>query len=557
MPAVPLVLELELNTPLLTTPPQDPLSAIRARNRAQLTDVIEGLRRAAKDPKVGGLITQCDGGTQPPTVVQEVRDAVAAFRDSGKPTVAWAQSFGELGPGTTGYYLATAFDEIWLQPSGDVGLTGFNARAVFLREALDRAGLEPELSQRHEYKNAADMFVRSEFSEAHREALTRIVESTGEQVFDAVAAARDVPAERLRSIVDDGPLSADDARSAGLIDHVGYRDEAYNAMARRVGGRMRLRYVARYNQATTKAQAFRLPVQRSHGQVAVIYGKGAITVGRSSATPLGEGSIGADTVSANLRAAASDKNVKAIVFRVDSPGGSYVASDTIRREVHRARRAKPVIASMGSVAGSGGYFVTMGADVVVAAPATITGSIGVVGGKLVPKRLLDRLGIRVGSVNAGEQAGMFASDEPFTEAQWEILNRWMDRVYADFVAKVAEDRGLSIEQVHDVARGRIWTGADAHGHGLVDELGGLGTAIRLARTRGGLPHRDDLSDVRAFPKVPFLDRLRPAESSQSPAAASTAFRPWGAVSQLATALGLPPAGPLSMPFVPTPWSVHC
>ncbi|NED96937.1 signal peptide peptidase SppA [Phytoactinopolyspora alkaliphila] len=551
MPAVPLVLELELNTPLITSPPQDPLSAVRARNRTHLSDLIEGLRRAAKDPKVAGLIAQCDGGTQPPAVVQEIRDAVAGFRRSGKPAVAWARSFGELGPGTTGYYLATAFDEIWLQPSGDVGLTGYSARAVFLREALDRAGLQPDLSQRHEYKNAADMFVRSQFSDAHREALTRIVESTGEQVFDAVAAARGLSTDRLRNIVDGGPLSATDARDAGLVDHVGYRDEVYTAMARRLGGRMRLRYVGRYNHAAGKAQILRLPVHRSRGNVAVIYGKGPIAVGRSSASPFSEGSIGADTLSANLRAAAADKNVKAIVFRVDSPGGSYVASDTIRREILLARRTKPVIASMGSVAGSGGYFVTMCADVVVASPATITGSIGVVGGKVVPKRLLERLGIRVGSVSTGAQAGMFAADEPFTQEQWEILNGWMDRVYDDFTAKVAEDRGLSREAVDDVARGRIWTGADARDRGLVDELGGLSTAIRIARDRGRLPDRDDLSDVQGYPKVPFLERLRPAESSQSPAAASSSLNPWGTLAHLATALGLPAAGPLSMPFVPS------
>ncbi|NDL59310.1 signal peptide peptidase SppA [Phytoactinopolyspora mesophila] len=548
MAVVPLVLELDLLTPMATTPPQDPLSALRARNRTHLTDVIEGLRRGARDQHVGGLIAQCDGAAYSPATAQELREAVREFRRSGKPAVAWAQSFGELAPGTVGYFLATAFDEIWLQPSGDIGLTGLNARAVFLREALDRLGLHPELGQRYEYKNAADTFTQAEFTEAHRESLGRIVESTGDQLLEAVCKSRGIAIERVRELINSGIIGAAAAKSAGLIDHVGYRDEAYTSMARRVGGRMRLRYVGRYNQSAVKSRAMLAPVTRKRGCVALIYGHGPVTVGRSSASPMSGGSMGSETISASLRAAARDESVKSIVFRVDSPGGSYVASDTIRREVLQARRAKPVIASMGAVAGSGGYFVSMGADVVVAAPATITGSIGVLAGKMVIKKLLTRLGVRMDSVSVGEQAGMFSPSEPFTDAQWEIIDRWLDGVYDDFVAKVAHDRGMARDDVHSVAKGRIWTGADAHRHGLVDQLGGLVTAVGLARIRGGLPARNDLSDVRTFPKVSLLDRMRPAESSQSPAATSVVMRAWGPMTHLAAALGLPAAGPLTMPF---------
>jgi protease IV len=552
MAVVPLVLELDLLTPVATAPPQDPLSAFRARHRTQLTDVIEGLRRGARDQHVGGLIAQCDGAAHSAAVTQELRDAVLEFRRSGKPTVAWAQSFGELAPGTIGYFLATAFDEVWLQPSGGIGLTGLNARAVFLREALDRLGLHPDLGQRHEYKNAMNTFTQTEFTDAHRESLGRIVESTGEHMLNGVSEARKISVERFRELIDQGIIGAADAKAAGLIDHVGYRDEAYTAMARHVGGRMRLRYVGRYNQAATKNRALLATVIRKRGTVALIYGHGPVTVGRSSTSPLNGTSMGSETISASLRAAARDDSVSSIVFRVDSPGGSYVASDTIRREVLMARRAKPVIASMGSVAGSGGYFVSMGADVVVAAPATITGSIGVLAGKMVVKKLVERLGIRMDSVSVGEQAGMFSPAEPFSETQWEIVDRWLDDVYADFVAKAAHDRDMTRDQMHDVARGRIWTGTDARQHGLVDELGGLATAVRLARIRGGIPARDDLSDVRVFPRVSILDRVRPAESSQSPAATAVAMRPWGPLSQFATALGLPAAGPLTMPFAPRP-----
>ncbi|AYY12758.1 signal peptide peptidase SppA [Actinobacteria bacterium YIM 96077] len=548
MTPAPLVLELDLHTPLITAPPQDPLNAIRARQRTQLTDVLEGLRRAANDPKVAGLIARCDSGAQPTSVVQEIRAAVREFAQSGKPTVAWAQTFGEMAPGTIGYYTATAFDEIWLQPSGDVVLPGLNAPALFLRGALDRLGLQPELAQRYEYKNAADMFTQPGFTDAHREALGRIVESTADQIISEVATARGIDRARLRELVDSSMIPADDARSAGLVDRIGYRDDAYTELAKRLGGRMRLRYVGRYNHAQNKNQAVASYLQRKPARVAVIHGRGPVTTGRSSTNPLGSATLGADTIGSALRAAVKDESVRAIVFRVDSPGGSYVGSDTIRNDVRIARRSKPVIASLGSVAGSGGYFVTMCSDAVVASPATITGSIGVLAGKFASQNLLDRLGVAIERVSVGAQADMFEAEQSYSEEQWEILNRWLDRVYEDFTAKVAVDRGLSREHVEGVARGRIWTGADAYERGLVDELGGLATAIQIARDRAGLPRRDDLADVQMFPRVPFVERLKPPENSQSPANAGVSIRPWGSLTHLATALGLPAAGPLTMPF---------
>lgn len=548
MTAAPLVLELDLHRPLVTTPATDPLTALRDRNRTQLADVVEGLRRAATDPKVAAVIARCDSGSHPVPVAQEVRSAIRAFRTSGKPAIAWAESFGELTPGTVGYYIATAFDEIWLQPSGDVSLTGLTASAIFLREALDRFGIRPELGQRHEYKNAPDMFTRTGFSPAHREALGRIVESTAGQMVDGIADSRHLEPARVRDLVDNGPTSAERARESGLIDHIGYRDEVYAALAARVGNRMRLRYVGRYNQSQGKADAIRAAFPRRRGTIALVHGHGPVVSGRSSASPFGAATMGSETVTAALRSASRDESVRAVIFAVDSPGGSYIASDTIRRQVLLTRRHKPVIVSMGMLAGSGGYFVSMPADVIVATPATITGSIGVVAGKLVQRDLLTRFGVHIDRVDAGEQAGMFAAEQPYTDRQWEILDDWLDRVYADFIDKVAKDRGLSTEHVHDVARGRIWTGADALEHGLVDELGGLDTAVRLARIRGGLPHRDDHADVHIYPKVPFVERLKPSENSQSPATATTSLRPWGSWTQLAMALGLPAAGPLTMPL---------
>jgi protease-4 len=259
--------------------------------------------------------------------------------------------------------------------------------------------------------------------------------------------------------------------------------------------------------------------------------------------------MGSATISAAIRAASRDERVKAIVFRVDSPGGSYVASDTVWREVVLARQSgTPVVVSMGDVAGSGGYFVSMAADAIVAQPGTLTGSIGVFGGKPVIRGLLDRFGIGRAAVTDGAHADMFSTGRPFTEQEWALVNGWLDRVYEDFVTKVGQGRGMTRDQVHEVARGRVWTGADAAERGLVDELGGLHRAIELAADRAGLPAGRE-PEIRMVPRFAPLDRLIPPQSSEDPAAAGTraGVAAWGPLAGLAGRLGLPEAGPLVMP----------
>jgi protease-4 len=535
----PLVLELDLTEPPLVAPPSDPISMIRSRHRARLTDIVVGLRRAAVDDGIGGLIVQLGGRGPALALTQEVRAAIAAFRRSGKPAFAWAETFGEFGPGNTAYALAAGCDEVWLQESGDVGLTGVGAQPTFLREALDRLGVTVQLGQRHEYKNAANTFTQDTMTDGHREAVTRIVQSVSEQLVDQIATDRGLPEPRVRELLDAGPLMPTDALEAGLIDHIGYRDEVYAAVRRRVGGAMRLAFLHRYRPSPPDVALGWLSTRRQ--VIALIHGTGAIGLGRSAPGPIGTG-MGSTTVSAALRQAARDDDVAAVVLRIDSPGGSYAASDTIRRAVKLT--GKPVIVSMGTVAGSGGYFVSMPADVIVASPATLTGSIGVFGGKAVIDRLLDRAGIASAAVAEGAHALMFSARRPYSAGELDLLHRWLDRVYDDFVGKVAADRSMTVEQVHEVARGRVWTGADAAERGLVDELGGLDTAVHIARERAGLPARHDLADVRRYPRIRPADRLYPARSSESPAAALG----WGPMADIAGRIGLPSAGPLLMPF---------
>jgi protease-4 len=532
---------------LTEAPPEvgaaDPLALVRGRRRASLRSVVDALHDAAADPHVVGLVAKVGAG-MPLARAQELRAAVVEFARA-KPAVAYAETFGEGDPGTVAYYLATAFGEIWLQPSGDLGLTGIAAETTFLRGVLDKLGLEPQLAQRHEYKNAVDRIARYDYTDAFREASTRLVASAYEQVVAGIAAARGLSEPRVRELVDAAPLSAADARGAGLVDHVGYRDEVYAALDR---GDADLLYLSRYGRTRAPRRvAGRLRTRRT---VAVITVAGAIQQGRSRRSLLSpEAGAGSDTVAAALRSAGRADGVKAVVLRVDSPGGSYVASDVIWREVGQLRaQGLPVVASMGDVAGSGGYFVAMGAETIVAQPGTLTGSIGVFSGKVVTTGLLERLGVGTGAIVEGRNARMFSPRVGFDEDQWRRLEEWLDRVYADFVTKVAQARGMTYEQVHELARGRVWTGADAHERGLVDELGGLRRAAELARERAGLPAD---APLRRWPRVSPLDRVSPPRSSEDRGAARAVdwWSGWGPLAGTAARLGLAPDGPLTMPAI--------
>ncbi len=549
----PVILELDLSDGLIEERPADPLSAaVLARRRLLLADVLDGLRRARDDGRVRALVAKVGGRSIGLAMVQELRAAIREFREAGKLTVAWAETFGEFSAGNVPYYLATAFDTIYLQPSGDLGLTGIAVERRFYRGTLDRLGVEFQVGKRHEFKNAADQFTERGFTEPAREATGRLAASVIGQLTDAIADRRKIEPARARALVDQGPFLASQALEAGLVDALGYRDEVYADVRKQAGPDAILQYVSRYQRSRVLAErARKLPAPRQES-VALIYATGPIRRGRSGGRgPLPGGGMGSDTIAAALRAAVSDDRARAIVLRVNSPGGSYVASDTIWREVVRARGAgKPVVVSMGDVAASGGYFISMAADAIMAQPGTVTGSIGVLSGKPVLAELLGRAGVTTDSVVEGAHSAMFTTSRPFSEDEWSLVNTWLDHIYADFTGKVATGRGLTAERVHELARGRVWTGADALANGLVDELGGLDAATDLARSRVGLPPG---APVRVYPRVRPLDRLRsPASSDSRPAAhaglaAGLLAESWGPVWQLAARAGFDPHGPLLLP----------
>ena len=535
------ILELDLQSAPPETAGFDPVRLITGAGQPmRLRDAVAALHRAAEDDRVAGLIARVQLPAAPPAAVQELREAIAAFTEA-KPSLAWAETY----PGTLSYYLASAFGEVWMAPSGTVGLIGFATNAVFLRDALDKAGIQAQFVARGEYKSAANLFTQDSYTDAHREADSRLVESLHSQVWQGLADSRGLQMAALDALADRAPLLRDDALAAGLLDRVGFRDEAYRRIAELTGieamadadadpdGRdapPRL-YLSRYAQA--RKQGPSLP-GRKKPLVAVVTVAGPIVSGRGGPQmlPLSRSSAGADTIAAALREAAADDDVTAVVLRVDSPGGSVTGSETIWREVGRTRAAgKPVVASMGSVAASGGYYIAMAAETIVANPGTVTGSIGVVTGKLVARDLKDRLGVGSDSVRTNTNADAWSPNAPFTAEQQALVEAEADLFYDDFVGRVAEARGMSVEDVEAVARGRVWTGADALERGLVDELGGLRTAVRRAAVLAGL---DPDAEVRlvGYPGSSLRDFLRPRQSSQ-PAAASL---PEAALGVLAGAL---------------------
>ncbi len=496
------ILEVDLEKRLVEYAPEDPVARIVSGRTPTMLDLIETLQRASSDHRVVGLIARVGEAGLPLADVQEIRDAVIAFRHTGKPTIAYAETFGEGGKANGSYYLATAFDKIYLQPSGELGLAGLMAETPFLRGTLDKLGFIPRMDHRAEFKNAMNELTETKYTPAHKEATERIVDSSFGQLVAGIAEARQMSTNDVRALIDRGPFLADEALDAKLVDKLAYRDAAYDDIKKKAGPHAKFLYVSKYldragspyDEGTT---------------VALIYGVGDILRGKSGYNPIFQHvTMGADTVAAAFRAAADDKSVKAILFRIDSGGGSYVASDTIWREVARAKKAgKPIIVSMGAMAGSGGYFIALPADKIVAQPATLTASIGVFAGKFLTTNFWDKLGISWDEVHTSSNAMVFTGLQDYTPEQWKRFEGWLDRIYDDFTTKVAEGRKLPKEKVLEIAKGRVWTGEDARALGLVDELGGFPVALRLVREAAKLPANAKIK-LKLFPRPQSpLERL--------------------------------------------------
>ncbi|HYD29460.1 MAG TPA: signal peptide peptidase SppA [Azospirillaceae bacterium] len=488
-----IVLEFDLDQPLVEYAARNPALAAWFGREVSLRHIADALDRAQADPRVKGLIARFGSEGVGMAKAQELREAVERFRASGRFALAFAETFGEFGDGSRPYYVATRFDEIWLQPVGMVGLTGLASEVPFARKALEFLHLVPEIRHREEYKTAMNSLTETGFTPAHREMVESLLGDVSEQLVAGVAEGRRLDPAAVHALIDRSPLLDREALDGRLVDRIGYWDEMRDQALSRAGAEADTLDLIDYLDRVG-------PPHRNGPTIALIHGTGVIQRGENHASPLFGGIMGSASMEEAFDEAVKDKDVRAIVFRIDSPGGSAVASETIRRAVVRAKAAgKPVIVSMADTAGSGGYWIAMNADRIIAHPATLTGSIGVVAGKMVSTGLWDSLGISWEAVERGKNAGIWSSRQNYTESEFQRLDAILDDIYGAFTRNVAEARKLSLDGVKEIAKGRVWTGNQALALGLVDELGGFETALARARAAAGLAADAEIT-LTVYPK---------------------------------------------------------
>ncbi len=497
-----MVLSLDLNAGVAEQSEDNALQLFQGDGRLEMRQLADTLEKASSDDRVEGVVVRLGTARVGVAQAQDIRNVVKRFRKSGKFALAYADSFGQLSNSTIEYYLASAFDEVWMQPSGELATTGLMLEMPFAGDALNSIGVKAKIRQRREFKSAPDTFTRNSLSKPARKNLQQLVDSLFDQIVAGIAESRNLPKQKVRDLIDGSPLLSDQAHAAKLVDRLDYWPQFVEAAKVHSGKKASLVALRRYSAEGD------LP-NRSGPKVALIYGVGAIVSGKKKNNPLENGSfVAAGQMSRAIDAAAEDDEVKAILLRIESPGGSYLASDTIWNAVRRANaKGKPIVASMGAVAASGGYYIAMAADKVVAQPGTITGSIGVYGGKFVTEGLWSKLGINWQGVHAGRNATMWSGVQDYPPSAEARLDAIMDAVYTDFTTKAAQARSLSAERIDAAARGRVFSGVDALAAGLVDELGGFDTALAAVKKAIGLKPDQSVTLVRMPRRRPLFERL--------------------------------------------------
>ncbi len=486
-----MVLTLDLREGIDEIASHDPLTTLAVGWQPSLTEVVMALDHAGTDDRVAGLLVRLDGQGPGFAQIQELRDAVTRFRAHGKPAIAHADSFGEFGPGNGGYYLASAFERIDLQPVGVLGLTGLMLETPLARGLLDKIGVLPSGDRRGAYKTFYDTFAESEMTPAHRESLESLASSLDDQFRQGLAEGRGLERANVAELIDGGPYTAPEAQKLGLVDRLAYWHDTTREMRDLAGPDGTLIDLVDY--ASILAPADAAPV------IALVYGVGQIQRGDSEQGPVGGWVMGGDSVASALSDAIEDPEVKAILFRISSGGGSAVASDTIGHQVRRAvEQGKPVIVSMGDLAASGGYWIAMDASKIVADPGTLTGSIGVVAGKPVLTELWQDVGVNWARAQRGANADMWTTTLNYSARGKARLEAFLDWAYDTFAEGVARGRDMPKDKVLEVAQGRVWTGAQAQERGLVDALGGFTDALAVTRQEIGLAADAPVS-LRRFP----------------------------------------------------------
>jgi protease-4 len=461
-----MVLALDLREPIDDS--RAAATSIFTPRRATVMDVVLGLDTASRDRRVKGVVMRLGNGALSTAEAQEIGAAIKRFKAKNKFVIADASGFFSAGLGD--YLAASAASEIWVQPKSPFSAAGAGGGELFLRGTLEKLKAEPQIAKRAEYKSAADMFMEKQMSPADREQLTALFNSVYTGAVDEMAANRHITRAEVIAALEASPQFAEEARSRRLVDRIGYEDEARAAAAARAGSGAKSVKFTTYVRDTEASTG--------NANVAIVEGAGEIRDGTAKNSLLNASAgIASDDFSAAITQAAKDDNIKAIVLRVDSPGGSVTASDQILHAVKEAqKKGKPVVVSMGGVAASGGYFISLSANRIIANPGTITGSIGVLTGKVSFAGTLGLAGANAEMVSVGKNTLMDSPFQAFTPEQWANLNHQADVIYDDFTAKVAAGRKLPLDKVRQAARGRVWSGTDAKTQGLVDRLGGFWTA---------------------------------------------------------------------------------
>ena len=500
------VLVLDLRGGLTDQPPPGPFAALSG-HIGSVIGVEQVLREAGRDDHVKGLLVRLPEGGIAPAAADELRLAFKAFRAAGKPILAHSQGFYADATVVSTYELAAASGDVWMQPAASFQVTGLARDDIFFKRFFDLHGVKADFQQRYEYKTAVNPFLQDDYTPAHRESELSWMGSVYGVVLADVAADRARPTAAVRALLEAGPYSAETARARGLIDHIGQVKEAEAAILAKAGPGAKLVDLDDYAEGRRGGAA----VSGSGPAIGVISVEGDIMTGKGGGAPGpfgGASTIRSDDVAKAFQSAIDDSDVKAIVFRISSPGGSDTASEQILAAVRAARAAgKPVVVSMGTYAASGGYWISSQASEIVAEPTTLTGSIGVFGGKFALGEALGKFGVDMRGVKVGgDYADASSPVSPMSASQRAAFSAWMDGIYQGFVRRVAEGRKLPEARVREIAKGRVWTGAQGRALGLVDRTGGFYDAVEDAKRLGGVT---GLARLRPFSaEVSPLDALR-------------------------------------------------
>lgn len=491
---------LHLNGDAPETPPVD-VSIPFLQPRAPMTveNVWSMLRHAAADSRVKAVVFEPSGTTVGWAKMQEIRSDLEQFRKSGKPLIAYLKT-----PNMRDYYMASACTKIYMTPSDELDLKGIGLELMYFKNTLDKLGVHVDVEHAGKYKDYGDQFTRSSMSPETNEVMTSLVDDLYGDLVNTIAKARKKSPEAMRATIDDGPFLAKQAKAQGLVDDLRYEDEAF--------GEIKTTLHQTELKKTTEQEYVSVPDgavgAAGSDRIAFVVGEGSITRGEPGTVSLsGDAGLESEAFNKMLSRVANDKSIKGVIVRIDSPGGEVFASDDMWRAMNELHKKKPVVISMSDDAASGGYYMAMSGDTLVAYPGTITGSIGVVFGKANLHGLYDKLGITKDSVSRGRFARIESDYQPLSDAEKMKLREGIDSAYEDFVGKVAAARKKPAAVIEPLAQGRVWLGDQAKANGLVDELGGIDRAIELIKAKSGIPAGNKVSLVLYPAKRTVFDLL--------------------------------------------------